>query len=750
MSGLVGQNALKTANKMYKSLEYAKAIESYKEALKTSSNPKDIVPKLADCYAKTSKFKKAAKYYEKSVEMFPKQQQLKFDYAQVLMSLKDYNQAKFMFQQYADKLPNDTRADRYINWCNNVDEYLRDSSEYKVELLPINSKQSDFGPAFYKDGLVFATGRPTGSKDKIDGWTGQTYLDLFMSQSNLSDEWGEAQKLNGWNRSKFHDGPACFTNKSKKMYFTRNTKQKASKDKTSSLSIFSSTWLGDEWSSPKELEMGSKKQKYSAAHPSANEKGDVIYFTSDMYGGYGGKDIYRVKRRNGVWGAPENMGKKINTEGDEMFPFIHEDGTLYFASNGHGGFGGLDVNFSRPMEDGTWGDVQNIGYPINSSRDDFGLILTEDKQTGFIASNRENGKGSDDIYMIHIKANKAQELLDGEKAVSEVKEHTIQSNETTSKIEEVSFNSAEASGLMKSSTFNDRKDFYLIGFVQDYKTKKEQEGQVVELRDLDTNKKKTSESDNLGNLYFHLEEDHRYVVLIRNKFNEVVDFEEVNVKQQETGKIFHIIFEINKPRQLDLISHEDYLQQYNMPGFVPNPNAKKDTYKYKTPKSFADPNPTGDEVPESTILDEGYIPDDLKPAMSERINTENKTTERLTPSDSNTPNNTYTYYDKREETRKVSPPTMNIKYRIQVGSFNRPLTSYDRYLQPIRNEYIEESGPSGFHRYLVGNYSDLDDAEAYKRYMVDLGYKDSYIVIYVNSIRQEVGIDKAPADWLVR
>ncbi len=712
---------LKLANKYYESFEYSKAIELYKEVLKKDKKNKNAIYALADCYKRTSKFAKAAHWYEKAVDLAPNDADLKFQYAQSLMSNGDYNQAKYVFSQYAEQKPNDSRTQNFIDWCNNVDSYLADSSLYKVEGIPTNSPQSDFGPAFFQNGLVFSSTRPTGSKDKLDGWTGETFLDLFYSKSDFYEQWGEVAELPGWSGSKFHDGPATFANENTKMYFSRNVRKKFNKGKIATLRIFESEFRDGKWSFPLEMSFNPSSNRYSLAHPSVTEDGTKIYFTADLPGGYGGKDIYVVEKTGFSWTSPQNLGSQVNTEGDDMFPYIHSDGTLYFASDGHGGFGGLDV-FYVFKEDGSdnWSSAFNMGYPINSQTDDFGLILNPNKDMGFIASNRPGGKGSDDIYSVFIKAAKAEQLSSKSGNIAAVSQTQKQKMPRDSKITVVSYvpNAQE----MANSSLKDRKDFFFIGLVQDYQSKKEVANKLVELVELETDKVQRYFTDKGGNFYFHLKENHRYVLRVRNAQKVVEDFREISVIGYDKGNIFHTILEVNKPKGLAEETFKEYTEKFGKGSqFIPESGLPVDTFVQDTApdKGTYNPNPNSFSKPKPDPNYEGYKRPEL-------------------PS---SPNNVVSSY---------TPPPMNISYKIQIGAFNKALYQNHKYLRPINNEYIEEIGPRGVHRYLVGNYNDLDNAEAYQRYMKELGYQSAFIVIYVNNTRMELGIDEAPSDWLIR
>ncbi len=757
-----GQKSLKTANKYYEAFEYSTAISHYKVALKKKKDNKEAVINLADCYLKTSNFEKAAKWFEKAIEISPNDANLKFQYGEVLMSLGQYTEAKMAFVDFAQQNPNDSRAERFIEWCNNVDSYLKDSSLYEIASLPLNSRQSDFGPNFYEDGLIFASARPTGSKDKIDGRTGQTFLDLFFASQNSDGRFSEAKELPGWNKSKFHDGPATICMNNTKMYFTRNVRKKFKKNKTATIRIFESTLEGNQWSNPVLLPFNPKKSSYSLGHPTASEDGNIIYYTADIPGGFGGKDIYSVEKIGGVWGEPVNLGKEVNTEGDEMFPFIHSDGSLYFASDGHGGFGSLDVFYVFPDENNEWSAAKNMGYPINSPKDDFGLILNEDKTIGYISSNRTDGKGSDDIYVISIKPNKARELKGEEPVI--VEGTPFNENQKNSQIEEVSYSAVESTNpeVNKRKIGKELKNFYFIGIVQDYNSKEEIGNQKIELVEVETKKSQNDFADKLGNFYFHLRENYRYVLFVRNEYGEVEDHRAVSVYGYDKGNIFHAILEVNKPRELAIENHDQFVQEFGdlinikRLNYVPNPAATIDTFEEKRARPQANPNPKliPDSINNERALNDS-MSENIKSQLGSNIDTSKpqNTNSTLDSSEAST-----TYFDKVqepqekfEEYRRPEPAVAavdQVEYKIQVGSFLNRLPASHSFLRNIADEYDIELGPNGLNRYVLGSFDGIDNAKRYLGYVKSQGYGSAFIAIYVNGRRQEIGLNDAPSKWL--
>ena len=259
----------------------------------------------------------------------------------------------------------------------------------------INTTNLEFSPTFYQNGIVFASSRVAGKKDKkID----ETFFELFYSDTDGNGEPLKARPFSLHVNSFLHEGPVTFSRTGDKIFFTRNNikkgLQKADSKGVTRLKIYEAQKGIYDWENIQELPFNS--DEFSCAHPTLSADGNKLYFSSDRPGGVGGMDIWMVAKNGDFWGAPVNMGSKINTSGHDVFPFIHTSGNLFFASNGHGGKGGLDLFMANVMVEDT--DVKNIGSPFNSEKDDLGLILSSDGKSGYFASSREGGAGKDDIY----------------------------------------------------------------------------------------------------------------------------------------------------------------------------------------------------------------------------------------------------------------------------------------------------------------------------------------------------------------
>ena len=395
--------SVRKANKLYEAQAFTEAIDYYKLAIEGEDSA-EVIIRIADCYRLINDQKETEYWYAKVVELKEREPIHLFYYATALMSAEKYVIAKNWFLQYLELNPSDSKARQFAESCDLVDDLKKNAANYEVSNLPFNTRRSHFAPTYYRDGIIIvAEQQDLLVKRKIKG-SGDSFLDLYFTSIGEDGEWSDPKVLAGKINTKFHEGPATLNKAGDVMYFTRNSNI-ASQDGTKKLRIFKAELHGNSWNKIVKLSLGN--DDYSVAQPSVSEDETQLFYVSDMAGNNQGTDIYISYRMGRGWSEPENLGSMVNTEGNEMFPFIHPDGTLYFASDGHGGLGGLDI-YSARLINGKWSDVKNLGYPINSSYDDFGIIMDEIYNSGYFCSNRPDGLGGDDIYSISILNN--QEL----------------------------------------------------------------------------------------------------------------------------------------------------------------------------------------------------------------------------------------------------------------------------------------------------------------------------------------------------
>lgn len=405
-----GQN--KKGDKLFKYYDYAEAIPFYQNAAEDDNFEarKHATLKLADCYRFVNNAPKAKIWYEKAVQFKDADPINYFYLGQALRTLGEYRSAAEAFTKFNELVPDSEEGKRYYQYCIDIQKWidLPQTAEIK-NVSEINSRYADFSPVFYRDGIVFTTDRQvdTYSKKDIYGWTNTSYLNLFYTiPEYYKVYWNgvpEPQKMsNDFNQS-YHDGPACFSSDYRWIYLTRTEQKNAKKMdgdiKTHLLEIYMAEITGDK--KPKFEAFEYNSPNYSVGHPALSPDGKKLIFSSDMPGGYGGSDLYMSKKENGGWSKPVNLGDKVNSVGDEVFPYWAVDSLLYFASDGHLGFGGLDI-FKSALKEREWTEPENLMQPLNSSYDDFGIVLKENLQEGLFSSNRPEGKGSDDIYAFRL------------------------------------------------------------------------------------------------------------------------------------------------------------------------------------------------------------------------------------------------------------------------------------------------------------------------------------------------------------
>jgi outer membrane protein OmpA-like peptidoglycan-associated protein len=296
-------------------------------------------------------------------------------------------------------------AKKALKFCTEINYYLSKPIEYSIKnISTINTPKAEFSPFVMNNKLMFIAERETFDfvNYEVNNYNGEPFLNMYISNlegTNVKKSKTLSKSLN----SEFHDGPACVSSDGHTLYFTRVGNQ--NNKGANYAKIYTATGSDRSWKNLKMLEIGS--DEYSVAHPSISADNNTLYFTSDMPGGLGGKDLWMCKREGEVWGTPVNLGPDINTTGDEMFPSIRSDGVLFFSSTGLPGFGGLDI-YSAKQIDSKWILQKNEGLNLNSNTDDFGITFLNDSM-GYFSSNRAGGKGNDDIYF-YSYTNKSLEV----------------------------------------------------------------------------------------------------------------------------------------------------------------------------------------------------------------------------------------------------------------------------------------------------------------------------------------------------
>lgn len=399
-------NHEKRGDKLFHHFSYNQAMDAYTNALENKEDDR-IKLKIAECYRLLNDTKNTADWYSKVIENPEVISPIhKFYYAEALSSNGEYEKAKLWYQEFCNEAKDDRRGMNKFQAVGNIHKYYMDSAAYGIEKVDVNSELADFAPAYYQNGLVFVSERNTnGLVKSVYNRREQAFLDLFYTAFDENGNTTKPQKFHKKVNTKFHEGPVTFYNENRNIIFTRNNyyqgKERKSKDGINKLKLFSAERSPEGgWTNIQPLPFNN--DEYSVGHPAISADGKRLYFSSDMPGGLGGTDIYVSNFENETWTAPVNLGPDINTEGNEMFPFLTEKNTLYFASNGWEGLGGLDIFKSEIVAEG-FTPPYNIGHPINSRQDDFALAVNLEGTEGYFSSRRPGGIGDDDIYKVLFK-----------------------------------------------------------------------------------------------------------------------------------------------------------------------------------------------------------------------------------------------------------------------------------------------------------------------------------------------------------
>lgn len=404
------KNPAKNADLAFGRKQYTEAVDRYKKAYRKTRRKKDernrITFQMAECYRLIGLTKRAEPYYKRV---------LKTDYVnshpEVYLYAADtykingkYKEAIENYEIYAQKVPDDPRGRLGAESTALIQEWLENPSKYELtELKKINStKDSDFAACWTSNNyneIIFTSTRDASTGKEKDGITGQEFTDLFISKQDRQGKWSspvladESESVN----TEASEGSPFMNSKYTKLYFTRCQNGAHRKN---GCQIMVASKSGGAFSNAQPVQITSIDTLDIVGHPTLSDDELIMYFAAERKGGFGGKDIWISTRENvsEPFGRPFNLGEKVNTAGDEMYPFLRYDTTLYFASNGHGGMGGLDIFVTSMDTAGNWGEPRNLKSPINSTGDDFAIMFHPREERGFVSSNRGNTRGIDNIY----------------------------------------------------------------------------------------------------------------------------------------------------------------------------------------------------------------------------------------------------------------------------------------------------------------------------------------------------------------
>ena len=406
------------ANYYYEHYAYHEAIPFFEEYA-VKERDVEIYMRLADCYRMTNNLQKASKWYAKAIKKKGCKDYVLLHYAQVLMQLMQYDDAEKVLIDYQKMSKADRRATNMIAGCHSAPKRLNASAPGPATLLEFNANCSEFAPTLWKGNLVFTADTAIEISKKTDRWTGSSYYNIYTVTTDPKGHCGRELRTITETKDvniKYHDGPCTFSADGKEMYFTRTSYDNrffgkhavANSNKVVPMEIMiASEYDAEEKKFKKVKPFEYNNKEYSVAHPTVSPDGKMLIFSSDMHSGSGGSDLYMCKKgADGSWSTPKNLGNVINTEGEEAFPYLADNNTLFFSSDGHEGLGGLDIYVCKLDEKTkTWSAPENVGIPINSSYDDISLALFADGRSTYFSSNRPAKKSGDNIY--YYKCQKA-------------------------------------------------------------------------------------------------------------------------------------------------------------------------------------------------------------------------------------------------------------------------------------------------------------------------------------------------------
>lgn len=397
------KNYAQEADDAFKLNQYSLAIDLYKKAYsKVKSNRTEkarLLFMIAECHRMKGDFKNAENSYKRVVRTnYPDPIAILY-YADALKANGKYPDAIIQYNEYAKKAPSDPRGSRGAESSALAQKWIDSPTRYEVlNEKKFNTRESDFATAWADKkfkALMFTSNRAGSTGNRSDDWTGENFTDIWITSQSRAGTWSSPTLLDEDNiNSPVNEGAAILNDKANVIYFTRCLVERK---KQLGCQIYEAKKKGRGWSEPQLIEIA--PDSFTVGHPSLSSNELELYFSSNMSGGQGGKDIWVIKRtsKSKAWGKPENLGPTINTPEDEMYPYLRDENTLYFSSNGHIGMGGLDI-FKVTKTGDSWGTPENMKYPINSEADDFAIIFLGNKEEGYLSSNRKGGRGNDDIY----------------------------------------------------------------------------------------------------------------------------------------------------------------------------------------------------------------------------------------------------------------------------------------------------------------------------------------------------------------
>lgn len=700
------QEQRNSAIEYYHSTNYHAAIQYWLKLEEKGLGDLESKVLLAEAYYAQRDFKTALEWLQKAGAVNHLSLKYQLLHADLLKITGNYREADSIIQKLDKK------------YQNRLSVKLKSiaPSDYEVNAVSmINTAGDDFSPVYYRDGIVFISNAKR--KSSAFTWNNRPWLKIYaLPYKPAGTEKGIPSELKIPAVNKFHGGPVSFTRQDNMIYFSNNQNPgKKSKSAVSTLGIYTANRTGSKWTDLKSISLNNAK--YSVSHPTLNANGSEMYFVSDMPGGYGGTDIYYSKLSKGIWSEPVNLGSAINTEGNEMFPFLHQDGTLYFASEGHSGYGGLDIYYTKYV-DSTWTVPVNMGQPVNSGYDDFGLILDRNKLNGYFSSNRPGGAGNDDIYRLQSKgvvSEKQTRLISGKITDIETSE-PIKAAQVTIFYhdEQKAVVQSDDSGryeidfhvdVEKVQILTSAVGYFPIDLQIDIAKEELQIQKDIQLQKIEINK-----SIVVPNIYYEL------------------DKAEITLRaEQELKKLYQLLKE-NPDWIIEISAHTDsradapYNQKLSM-------KRAENVVSYLIKKGVSKNRLYAKGYGESKIRNhckDGVKCTEEEHALNRRTEFKLIGFEHIASNDSKT----ITPVIFAEEYTSKS----ELVYKIQIGVFKEPNQKWMQQLSDLGNIEMSEMENKGLYRVSISSYPTLEAAQTFMKKVHQRGLKDAFIVPYYKGV----------------
>lgn len=397
---------VKEADRLYNNKEYYEALEAYGKARESVRGNKalkaELTYKQALCYMAFNDAKKAETWFAKAIKAKYQNPEAILYMADMMRVNGKYDEALTEYENYIKLKPDDPRGAVGKESCKLAVKWKENPTRHEItNVRDLNSKFDDFSPMYARKNfkeMIFTSSREGSMGNGQDGWTGEAFSDIYYASLDRNGKWSTPVSFKEPLNSKYNDGATSMNRKYSIMFFTRCDYDK---NKIKGCQIYTTRKKGNTWDEPVLIPFAA--DTFTVGHPWISDDDETLLFASDMPGGMGGRDIWMAKydKKSKSWGNPVNLGPQVNTAGDELYPTLRNDSTLYFSSNGHVGMGGLDM-FEAKLANGKWGAVSNLKFPLNSESDDFGIIFEGKKEHGFFSSSRTGGRGGADIYEFKV------------------------------------------------------------------------------------------------------------------------------------------------------------------------------------------------------------------------------------------------------------------------------------------------------------------------------------------------------------